>query len=177
MIDTRISYVSQGEFLTSKDPHETMSTVLGSCVAACLWDPVALIGGMNHFLLPNAGTGADAISSRYGINAMEMLINNLLKLGADRHRLRAKLFGGASMSSNLADIGGLNARFAKSFLATEDIPCVAASLGGNSARRITFHPTSGHARQLIVESPDPVRLPIPAAPNPAVAAPSNVVLF
>lgn len=170
MTETRISYVSQGEFRATRDPIETLSTVLGSCVAACLWDPVALIGGMNHFLLPNAGAGADVVSSRYGINAMEMLINNLLKLGADRRRLQAKLFGGASMSSNLADIGGLNARFAKSFLATEDIPCVAASLGGNSARRVTFHATTGHARQLIIEAADPIRLP------PAPTAP-NVVLF
>ncbi len=175
MAQGRISYVSQGEYRATRDPLETLSTVLGSCVAACLWDPVALVGGMNHFLLPNAGTGADVLSSRYGINAMEMLINNLLKLGADRHRIRAKLFGGASMSSNLADIGGLNARFAKSFLATEDIPCVADSLGGTSARRITFHPSSGHARQLIIEAPDPIRLPTPAAPNPV--HPSNVVLF
>lgn len=174
MNEARISYVSQGAFLASRDPNETLSTVLGSCVAACLWDPVALIGGMNHFLLPNAGAGADAVSSRYGINAMEMLINNLLNLGADRRRIRAKLFGGASMSGNLADIGGLNARFAKSFLATEDIPCDAASLGGTSARRITFHPTTGHARQLIVEAPDPVRLQT-AASNPSARA--NVVLF
>ena len=175
MTAARISYVSQGEFRASPDPNETLSTVLGSCVAACLWDPIALIGGMNHFLLPNAGAGEDTISSRYGINAMEMLINNMLKLGADRRRIRAKLFGGASMSSNLADIGGLNARFAKSFLLTEDIPCVASSLGGTSARRITFHPTSGHARQLIIEAPDPVRMPT-VAPSPA-AVPSNVVLF
>lgn len=172
MTDAHISYVSQGEYLASRDPNETLSTVLGSCVAACLWDPVALIGGMNHFLLPYAG--ADSVSSRYGINAMEMLINNLLKLGADRNRIRAKLFGGATMSSNLADIGGLNARFAQSFLSTEGIPCDAASLGGTAARRVTFHPTSGHARQLIIEVADPARLPGHA---PTHATASNVVLF
>lgn len=176
MTTARVSYVSQGEFLASRDPNETLSTVLGSCVAACLWDPVALIGGMNHFLLPNAGGAGDGVSSRYGINAMEMLINNMLKLGADRSRIRAKLFGGASMSSNLADIGGLNARFARSFLATEEIPCVAASLGGSSARRITFHPTTGQARQLIIEAPDPVRLPTPAPARPATV-PQDVTLF
>jgi chemotaxis protein CheD len=169
MTEARISYISQGAFLASRDANETLSTVLGSCVAACLWDPVASVGGMNHFLLPNAG--AEAVSSRYGINAMEMLINNLLQLGADRRRLRAKLFGGACMSRNLADIGGLNARFAQSFLSTEDIPCDAASLGGNFARRVTFHPTSGHARQLIIGTADPIPLSNPVLPKP------NVVLF
>ena len=165
-----ISYIAQGAFLASADPQETLSTVLGSCVAACLWDPIVAVGGMNHFLLPNAGNDADAVSSRYGINAMEMLINTLLKQGALRRRLRAKLFGGATMSSNLADIGGLNARFAKTFLANEDIPCVAESLGGDAARRVTFHPTTGHARQLLVAAQDPVRAPTPP-PRP------NVVLF
>lgn len=175
MTDARISYVSQGEYLATRNQNETLSTVLGSCVAACLWDPVAFIGGMNHFLLPYAGAGADSISSRYGINAMEMLINNLLKLGADRKRLRAKLFGGATMSSNLADIGGLNARFAQSFLSTEGIPCDAASLGGTAARRVTFHPTSGHARQLIIQVADPARLPNHTPTHAATA--SDVVLF
>lgn len=157
----KVSYVSQGEFLASADPQETLSTVLGSCVAACLWDPVAQIGGMNHFLLPNAGGGNSNSSSRYGINAMEMLINQMLKLGAERRRIKAKLFGGASMSSNLGDIGGSNVRFAKTFLATEEIPCIAESLGGTSARRVTFHPVTGHARQLIVEAEDPVRFEKP----------------
>lgn len=172
MTTEKTSYLTQGTFLTSRDSNEVLSTVLGSCVAACIWDGIAQLGGMNHFLLPASGAGAAAGSLRYGIHAMEMLINDLLKMGAQRNRLQAKLFGGANMSRNLGDIGTSNAKFAKTFLATEEIPCVAESLGGDSARRVIFRPTTGHARLMIVQSDDPVRLASVAAP-----APSAVLLF
>ena len=125
-----------------------MSTVLGSCVAACLFDPVRGVGGMNHFLLAD-GDGEEAM--RYGAYAMEVLINDLLKLGASRERLQAKLFGGAKMIERLNDIGADNARFARRFLATEGIPIVGESLGGRRARRIEFWPVGGRARQREVE--------------------------
>lgn len=148
----RIIYLMQGEFRVSRDPDELFSTVLGSCVAVCLWDKSAAVGGMNHFLLPgeHVGGGGEAGSLRYGINAMEMLINALLKMGARRNLLEAKLFGGARISANLRDVGASNADFARRFLAAEDIPCRAESLGGTSARRVVFRATTGQARQLLV---------------------------
>lgn len=145
-------YVAQGEFHTSDRPEVVFSTVLGSCVSACLWDPARGVGGMNHFLLAKTTDANAAGSLRYGVHAMEMLINDLLKKGAKRSDLRAKLFGGADMAANLGEIGTKNAQFAKTFLATEEIPCLAESLGGKSARRVLFRPCGGLARQLIVES-------------------------
>ena len=167
-------YVAQGEYQTTDQDHVLLSTVLGSCVAACIWDPEAKLGGMNHFLLANSSESDKAKSLRFGVHAMEMLINDLLKKGARRSGLRAKLFGGANMASNLGDIGASNARFAKQFLATEDIPCVAESLGGTNARRVLFRPSLGHVRQMIVESGDFVERP---APVPKPAPKDQPVLF
>ncbi len=166
MVD-RTVYISQGEFKTSSDPSEVLSTVLGSCVAACIWDGEVGVGGMNHFLLASGGERENARSLRYGVHAMEMLINDLLKKGARRSALQAKLFGGATMASNLGDIGASNARFAKSFLQTEDIPCVAESLGGSNARRVLFRPALGSVRQMIVENSDVLeRVVSPPSPPP-----------
>lgn len=147
-------YLTQGECRISKDPDVQMSTILGSCVAACIWDPRAAVGGMNHFLLPfsrNADVGG---SLRYGAHSMETLINGVLGLGATRKCLQAKLFGGATMSANLGSIGTDNARFAREFLENEDIPCMAADLGQTFARRVLFRPTTGQARVMRVRSSD-----------------------
>lgn len=172
MTTDQIVYVSQGEFQTSNLPEVVFSTVLGSCVAACIWDPGQGIGGMNHFLLASSSDSDRSGSSRYGVHAMEMLINDLLKKGARRKSLQAKLFGGANMASNLGDIGLSNAKFARSFLAAEDIPCLAESLGGTNARRVLFRPNTGHVRQMIVENDDFVDR---IAPQPKPAP--QVVLF
>ena len=144
--------VLQGEFRISEDPGEVMSTILGSCVAACMFDPVARIGGMNHFLLPEGSSGSSK-QVKYGAYAMELLINGLLKQGARRDRLVAKLFGGATITEGLGDIGTANAEFARWFLDGEGIPCASESLGGRYARRIKFWPVSGQAKQLIVPNP------------------------
>ncbi|WP_245759135.1 chemotaxis protein CheD [Tranquillimonas alkanivorans] len=125
-------------------------TLLGSCVATCLFDPVARVGGLNHFLLP-AGSDNPRQSVRYGAHAMELLINGLLRRGANRHRLKGKLFGGARMVDGLSDIGAANSLFARDFLAKEGIECVGSSLGGVQARKIRFVPTTGAARQMLVE--------------------------
>jgi chemotaxis protein CheD len=143
-------YVLQGEFRVSGDPGAVLSTILGSCVAVCLWDADAGLGGMNHFLLPFGPKANAPGPERYGVHAMEVLINALLKAGAQRARLQAKLFGGARLSPTLKDVGTSNAEFAKAFLATEDIPCRGESLGGTSARRVLFRPATGKARQLLV---------------------------
>ena len=166
--ETSITVV-QGEFRISADPAVALSTVLGSCVAVCLHDPVAQVGGMNHFLLPSRD-GAGHGDIRYGANAMELLINGLLKAGAQRGRLRAKAFGGANMASNLRSIGADNEAFARRFLQAEGIPILSESLGGNSARRVRFWPASGKARQLMIPKTELTRQPAP----PPVTAPEPV---
>ncbi|MDR3508338.1 MAG: chemotaxis protein CheD [Caulobacteraceae bacterium] len=150
--NTRKIAVIQGEYRVIDDPNVVLTTVLGSCVAACIRDPVAGIGGMNHFLLANSQdskTGSDQV--RYGAYAMELLINDLLKRGARRDRLEAKLFGGAKLFDTLQDIGDSNASFAEQFMRDEGIPMTGSSLRGRSARRVEFWPVSGRIRQRMVE--------------------------
>lgn len=145
--------VTQGETYVTGDSREILTTVLGSCISACIRDPLAGVGGMNHFLLAH-GRKDDANATRYGVNAMELLINELLKRGAHRPRLEAKLFGGASVVPGLSDVGASNVRFAEKFLADEDIPVVGGDVRGTMARRIQFWPVSGRARQHTVATSD-----------------------
>jgi chemotaxis protein CheD len=127
--------------------HEDMLllTTLGSCVAVCLWDRQARIGGMNHFMLPDNS----AESGRYGPYAMEMLINALMKQGAQRMTLEAKVFGGAhvlnSVASDCMKVGQRNTQFALSYLATERIPVVVKDVEGECPRTVCFLPHSGKA--------------------------------
>ena len=109
-------HVTQGESHVTTDPQVVMTTVLGSCIAACIRDPQAGVGGMNHFLLPDAGDGRGGDAVRYGAYAMELLINDLLKKGARRERLEAKIFGGAKLFDGLSDVGASNSAFAERFL-------------------------------------------------------------
>ena len=167
-------HVGQGEHYVTDDPHVMLSTILGSCVAMCLRDPGAGIGGMNHFLLPEGeGAGTDA-GRRYGAYAMELLINDVLKRGGRRDRLEAKLFGGGRMFDALTDIGSANADFAEKFLADEGIPVVSRSLRGAGGRRIHYWPVSGRARQRVVT--DGAILP-PATPPPPSVATGDLELF
>ncbi|OYW58573.1 MAG: hypothetical protein B7Z10_03545 [Rhodobacterales bacterium 32-66-7] len=159
MKTTPVIYITQGQCQISLDPDTEISTILGSCVAACLWDVEARVGGMNHFLLPFGAKAGVGGSLRYGVHSMETLINGLLGKGATRRNLRAKLFGGATMSANLGNIGSDNAKFAQEYLANEDIICVAADLEGPYARRVLFRPTTGHARVMTVRMTD-VGVPI-----------------
>jgi chemotaxis protein CheD len=142
-------HVIQGTFEATDDCNVVLSTILGSCVAACLRDPSTGVGGMNHFLLPEA-PGAGAADRRYGVQAMELLINRLLAMGAGRHRLEAKIFGGARMTAGLADIGARNIAFAHRFLADEQIPIISESVGGDRARKIKYWPALGRAQQQFV---------------------------
>ena len=143
--------VLQGEYRVSTSPSVMFTTVLGSCISACLYDSESGVGGMNHFLLPSTSV-EDAKNARYGVHAMELLINGVLKKGAIRSQLRAKVFGGAKMSVNLSDIGLSNADFIQRFLRDEGISCVSSSVGGTSARRVRFHPVTGNAQQTRVEN-------------------------
>ena len=147
-------FISQGEEAVSSSDDTIISTVLGSCVSICLWDAEGGFGGMNHLLLPDLVSDSDAVNS-VGAIAMERLINLMVREGADRRRLRAKLFGGGSMLSGLTDIGARNAEFANTYLLREAIPCEAESTGGHRARRIRFWPKTGRVRQRFVgQAPD-----------------------
>lgn len=159
--DGTTTFVVQGTFYVSSHPDATLSTVLGSCISVCLHDPVARIGGMNHFLLA-IGKGEDSGDIRFGVNAMEKLINEMLKEGASRPRLQAKLFGGGRMSTNLVDIGKGNSDFAEEFMLNEEIPVLSKSFGGSSARRVVFTPATGQVKMLFV----PVDLLAPAEMPP-----------
>lgn len=160
-------HVIQGEYQVVSNPHVVLATVLGSCVAACLRDPEAGVGGMNHFLLPGEkGTSKTQEAERYGAYLLELLINGLLKQGARRDRLEAKLFGGARMLEGLSDIGAQNAAFAKGFLANEGIALVAEHLGGTHGRRLEFFPVSGRARQVLLpHKPHTTELPAKRPPK------------
>lgn len=165
-------HVVQGDFAVAADAEVILTAILGSCVAACLRDPVAGVGGMNHFLLPASG-GDTSNPVVYGAQAMELLINALLKRGARKERLEAKLFGGGRMLGNLSDIGAQNADFARAFLRAEGIACVAESLGGDRARRVRFWPHSGRARQALLQS----RLAAPESPPRPSPGAGEIDLF
>ena len=148
--------VIQGEHRIARRQDIMLSTLLGSCVAACVWDEAAQVGGMNHFLLPAVRDSADEAQNLIrGLHAMELLINGLLKAGASRAGLQAKLFGGACIRLGMTDIGDQNAAFAEHFLEAEGIPLVGGSLRGDRGRRIEFWPMSGRARQIYLRSEPP----------------------
>lgn len=141
--------VIQGEYAVSSKPGVAMSTILGSCIAACLYDKQAGVGGMNHFLLPEAAKGPGQ-NVKYGAYLMELLINDLLKKGADRTRLRAKLLGGGKMNKFLGDVGAKNIEFGRRYLANEGIKVEWESVGGQQARRVHFYPTTGRITEKFV---------------------------
>jgi chemotaxis protein CheD len=121
-------------------------TVLGSCVSACIRDRVTGLGGMNHFMLPDGGdSGPVSASMRYGTFAMEVLINDLLKAGARREHLEAKVFGGGAVLRGFTamNVGERNASFVTSFLKTEKIPVLAEDLNDIYPRKVYFFPRTG----------------------------------
>src|SRR5687767_5462411 len=129
-----------GEFyVTNKS--EMITTVLGSCVSACIYDMQYKYGGMNHFMLPGSDN-ADS-SARYGLFAMESLINEILKLGCRKENLRAKLFGGGQIIAKMTDIGQKNIAFARKFLFAEGIPLESSDLGLSFPRKVNFFPATG----------------------------------
>jgi chemotaxis protein CheD len=133
-----------------------LQTLLGSCVAVCLHDPVAAVGGMNHILLP--GDGNDQRNSRFGANAMELLINAVMQCGGERRRLVAKAFGAGNVLAGLRSptCGDRNAAFVRKYLSVERIPLLAQRLGGTHAVHLYFSTDTGKA---IVQSVDGSRLP------------------
>ncbi len=139
--------VLPGEYFVH-DEDILITTTLGSCIAACLWDRERRIGGMNHFMLPEAG-GADGggLGGRYGAFAMEQLINELMKKGASRLTLEAKVFGGGAVISgmNSINVGERNTQFVMNYLATERIPVVSKDVMDIYPRKVCFLPASGKA--------------------------------
>ena len=158
--------VTAGEFHVSSDPGEMLRTLLGSCVAACLYDPLARVGGMNHFLLPDGRAAGDGL--RFGAQAMELLVNALLARGAARCRLRAKIFGGADLLGGLTSAGSSNARFALDYLRREEIVHEGGCLGGAQGRQIQFWPVTGRARQRLLDGVAPEPAPPVPAPRASV---------
>lgn len=138
--------VFPGEHYVTTDEGEMLVTILGSCVAACIRDPLAGLGGMNHFMLPEAaGSGWDTLSAsmRYGNVAMERLINEILARGGSRQRLEIKVFGGGNVMNSTANIGHRNADFVERYLADEALPIAAHHLRGSLPRRVHYFPGSG----------------------------------
>lgn len=150
---THVRIIGQGEYYGSPKG-EIISTTLGSCIAVCFYDPVAKIGGMNHYMLPEPAVEQGTIvfgKAKYGINSMEMLINGLLKLGAERERFVAKIFGGANMFKTMVDrtlesVGEQNISFARRYLHTEKIPILSEDVGKDHARKIYFDAANGNVK-------------------------------
>jgi chemotaxis protein CheD len=138
--------VFPGEHYVTASADEMLVTILGSCVTACIRDPLTGVGGMNHFMLPEArGGGWDAASGsmRYGNVAMERLINDILIQGGIRQRLEIKVFGGGNVMKGTTNIGHRNADFVESYLSAENLPITAHHLRGNLPRRVHYFPVTG----------------------------------
>jgi len=147
--------VLPGEFYVSMQ-HEIVSTVLGSCVSACIFDARRRIGGMNHFMLPSSGggsqDGSDGWSSvvgraaRYGNDAMEQLINAILRVGGQREDLEVKIFGGGRVLAQMTDVGRRNIEFVQRYIETERLRLTASDLGDVYPRQLQFFPVTGRVR-------------------------------
>ncbi|MBN8735127.1 MAG: chemoreceptor glutamine deamidase CheD [Xanthomonadales bacterium] len=138
-------------YATAQD--EVITTVLGSCVSACIHDPEARVGGMNHFMLPEPsarrgrwGDTAAGRSARYGSDAMEQLVNTVLKAGGERGRLQVKIFGGGRVLARMTDIGARNVDFVRRYLDAESLLLAAEDVGGERPRQVRFYPVSGRAQ-------------------------------
>jgi chemotaxis protein CheD len=140
---TWVTHVLPGEFFVTRGD-EVISTVLGSCVAACVRDRRGEVGGINHFMLP-FGVGGAGASTRFGCFAIERLINEVLKHGGRRELLEVKVFGGGKVLAKMGDVGRSNVDFIRGYLQAEGIVLAAEDVGGSWARRIRYHPLTGLA--------------------------------
>lgn len=150
-MDSSTHFLYPAALFASNKPY-LISTILGSCVSVCLWDPVLNIGGMNHFMLP-LWNGQGLASPKYGNIAMEKLINKLEGLGSDKKNLRAKVFGGAEViDTNTTQffIGKRNVMIARQILDEEKIPIVGSSTGGKQGRKIIFNTYTGEVMQRFI---------------------------
>jgi chemotaxis protein CheD len=155
--DTRMgcpaAKILPGQYYVTRS-EEVIVTVLGSCVSACIRDRIFGIGGMNHFMLPNGSATQskswcnelDDDAARYGVYAMELLINDVLKNGGHRQNLEVKITGGGRMLANMSDIGRRNIDFVNKFLTTEGLKVVAEDLGDIYPRKVCYFPNTGRLR-------------------------------
>lgn len=157
-----VTTVHQGDCLVSHRPETTFSTILGSCISACIRDRAAEIGGMNHFLLASqSGSSKDRFgeSARYGAFAMEQLINMVLSKGSGRKaNLEFKIFGGGNIHAGMHDVGLKNIEFVREFLANEGYGLSSQDMGGTYARRVMFQPKTGRAFVKRLDSTDNAQL-------------------
>lgn len=150
--NTVIAKILPGEFYVTKSP-ELISTVLGSCISACIWDEVNKVGGMNHFLLPQRSSNSSSswgdpssYTTRYGNWAMEYLVNEVIKQGGTRNNMKAKVFGGGKIINAMTtDVGHGNVEFVLEYLKLENIPIIANDTGGPWPRKVMFDPLTGRA--------------------------------
>jgi chemotaxis protein CheD len=168
--------VLEGSMAVADEEGTVLTTVLGSCVACCLFDPYAALGGMNHFLLAEpSDVSLCRDVERYGVYAMEVLVNEMLKAGATRATMRAHLYGGANLHAGMRAIGTANATFAQEFLVRDGIALVRRDVGGSAARRVEFLAAAGKVRCRTVQGGAPV--PPPRARPVAPQACGEVELF
>lgn len=149
-----IAVIMPGEYFVSSEPR-VVYTVLGSCVSACIRDPVLSVGGMNHFMLsrPNGDGRHDSWgeSARYGSYAMELLINEILKRGGRKERLEVKIFGGGKIYDGINDVGANNARWVLDYLQREGLPPVTVNIGDVYPRKVYFFTESGRVLMKKIE--------------------------
>ncbi len=169
--------VLPGEYFVYGEDIAIMTT-LGSCIAACLWDRERRVGGMNHFMLPDSGSAADG--GRYGSFAMELLIGEMIKRGATRSTMEAKVFGGGAVISgmNSINVGERNTAFVMDYLKTERIAVVSKDVLDIHARKVCFLPSSGKAMVKRLASTNTEMLAAQErAAQPAPAAGGSIDLF
>ena len=137
--------IMPGEFFVTEH-EEIITTVLGSCISACIRDPKLGIGGMNHFMLPDGGASrllSGVNATQYGVNAMEVLINTILSNGGQRSRLEVKLFGGAAVLRSRTNVGEKNIKFVREYLFEEGMRITTEDMGGLHPRKVIYFPFSG----------------------------------
>ena len=171
-----------GDWYVATKPGEMLATILGSCVSACIRDPIIGVGGMNHFLLPGDENDSQlSDSARYGVFAMESLINGILKAGGQKHRFEVKVFGGGNVINNSARIGSKNAKFIRDFLRKEGFRITSEDLEGEHPRRLHYYPDTGRVMmRLLKRKEDMVVVEEEARYKKAIATKpieSNIELF
>ena len=152
-INALLVWVGQADYYVSSSPNEVIVTVLGSCIAVCMYDPIAHCGGMNHFLLPEDASGRSELPGqalRYGSYSIERMVNTLLVKGAKRERLVTKVFGGANVITGTSNVGHRNADFVEQYLSREGFQISGRNLRGTQARKIRFFPATGKVQMTML---------------------------
>lgn len=140
--------IMPGEFYVTGH-NEAITTILGSCISACVRDPKAGLGGMNHFMLPISNSASPiqkADAARYGNFAMEQMINDILRNGGTRKNLEVKIFGGGRVMKGMTDVGQKNIEFVKEYIGMEGLKLLAEDVGGSYPRKVMYNPKTGKVK-------------------------------